>query len=624
MLLDEPTAHLDDLTEQVIVDTIADLGRRGAVVVVAHRPGVLQVADTLLRLDAPASLPAPHAPIPTPARRAATPAPARSPETRRAPGLLGAALLGGAASASGVALTATAGWLIVQASTRPAILTLLVAIVGVRAFGLARPALRYVERLRSHDAALRLLARRRVEVYESIVPLTPARLGRRRGDVLASIVDDVDAVVDRELRVRLPLRSSAVVLLLVLAVAALLLPVAALLIGLAAVLAGGGAFLLARAGAAASERSAVELRAELSTAVVESIQVADELRLWQALDGAADRVAGTSDRLGRVTVRAAAWAGGARAWVLALTGAAVAGTAVVAAGALGAGTLSGPVLALLVLTPLALAETLTPLADAGALSVRTEAAEARLARLARTAPAVRDTVATGTPVSDDLVVDRVRARWTSDGPLTGPVSLAVSPGERVAVVGSSGSGKSTLAALLLRFLDPEEGRITVGGASTRSLSLDDVRRRTGLVDDHPHVFATSLVENVRLARPAASDAEVEGALRRARLGPWLDSLPSGLDTWLGDGHAAVSGGERARIGVARSLLAGQALLVLDEPTAHLDHATATDLAAEVLTDPGSRGVVWITHTSAGLDLVDRVVDLDAVGATDSYESSGSA
>ena len=610
MLLDEPTAHLDELTEQVIVDTIADLGRRGAVVVVAHRPGVLQVADTLLRMDAPAPLPAPADPVRTPARPAAAPPTTPVAAERRAPGLVGAALLGGAASASGVALTATAGWLIVQASTRPAILTLLVAIVGVRAFGLARPALRYVERLRSHDAALRLLARRRVEVYESIVPLTPARLGRRRGDVLASIVDDVDAVVDRELRVRLPLRSAAVVLALVLAVAALLLPVAALVVGLAAVLAGAGAFLVARLGASASERAAVELRAELSTAVVESIQVADELRLWQALGRAADRVAATSDRLGRVTVRAAVWSGGARALVLVVTGAAVAATALVAAAALAAGSVSGPVLALLVLTPLALAETLAPLADAGALSVRTEAAEGRLARLARTAPAVRDTVATAVAVSDDLAVEHVRARWTSDGPLTAPASLSVAPGERVAVVGSSGSGKSTLAALLLRFLDPAEGRITLGGASTRSLSLDDVRRHTGLVDDHPHVFATSLVENVRLARPDASDAEVEGALRRACLGPWLDALPAGLDTWLGDGHAAVSGGERARIGVARSLLAGQSLLVLDEPTAHLDHATATDLATEVLTDPGGRGVVWITHASPGLDLVDRVLDLD--------------
>jgi ATP-binding cassette subfamily C protein CydCD len=178
------------------------------------------------------------------------------------------------------------------------------------------------------------------------------------------------------------------------------------------------------------------------------------------------------------------------------------------------------------------------------------------------------------------------------------------------VVGPSGSGKSTLAALLLRFLDPAEGRIELGGQRLQNLRLDDVRRLTGLVDDHPHLFGTTLAENVRLARPGATDAEIEAVLRRARLGRWLDTLPDGLETWLGDGHAAVSGGERARIGIARSLLADQPVLVLDEPAAHLDHATACELADEVLTGNRDRSVLWITHGTAGLDLVDEIVDLD--------------
>ncbi len=120
------------------------------------------------------------------------------------------------------------------------------------------------------------------------------------------------------------------------------------------------------------------------------------------------------------------------------------------------------------------------------------------------------------------------------------------------------------------------------------------------------------MENVRLARPEASDEEVEDALRQARLGAWLDSLPDGLHTWVGDGHTQVSGGERARLAIARSLLAGQPVLVLDEPTAHLDHATATELAEEILAGPRGHSVVWITHDSVGLDLVDEVLELDSL------------
>jgi ATP-binding cassette subfamily C protein CydCD len=159
--------------------------------------------------------------------------------------------------------------------------------------------------------------------------------------------------------------------------------------------------------------------------------------------------------------------------------------------------------------------------------------------------------------------------------------------------------------------------VALGGVPVRSLALDDVRRLVGLVDDDPHVFASTLAENVRLARPDADDDAVEAALRQARLGAWFDGLPDGLDTWLGDGHGQVSGGERARIGLARSMLADQPVLVLDEPTAHLDHAAAEQIAREVLGErrAGARSVLWITHGTVGLDLVDRILDITECGGS---------
>lgn len=608
VLLDEPTAHLDELTEQVIADTIAALGRRSSVVVVAHRPRLVELADRVIALPAPPAAAAPRPVRAVPPRHpAAGPADVVLGEAGEGRTLAGAAVIGALASASGVALTATAGWLIVQASTRPAVLTLLVAVVGVRAFGLARPVLRYVERLRAHDAALRLLARRRVEVYDALVPLVPARLGQRRGELLSSVVDDVDSVVDRQLRVRLPLVQLALVTTLAAIVAAVLRPeVALVVLGLGAATA--LAHLLARHGARTAEHRLVTLRATLSRTVVDALQAGEDLRMWQRALPAADQVAEVSARLGAVGATTAGWLALARAVVLAAGGAAVAATAALTAGPVASGTTSGPVMALLVLLPLALTDVALPCADAGILAARTEAAEDRLEALERTPPAVADVPGRVRPAGSDVALEDLRARWELRGRATAPVTLDLAPGERVALVGASGTGKSTVAAVLLRFLDPCGGSARLGGAELADTGPDDVRRTVGLVDDQPHVFATTLVENVRLARPEACDAEVEEALRAACLGDWLDSLPEGMGTWLGAGHAGVSGGERARIGVARSLLAAHPVLVLDEPTAHLDHATAEQLAREVLA-PRARSVLWITHGTAGRELADRTVEL---------------
>ncbi len=618
VLMDEPTAHLDELTEMVIADTIVELARTSAVVVVAHDPSIVALGEQVIALETPAPVTLTPTPPPASVRTAddtgpvrvdEEPAPVDESPPSGAPTVWRSTLTGALASASGVALTTTAGWLIVQASTRPAVLTLLVAIVAVRTFGLARPVLRYAERLGSHDAALRLLARTRVDVYDALVPLVPGRIGRQRGDVLASVVDDVDSVVDRELRVHLPVRSYLLVCVLASVVAGVLLPTTGMVV---AGLCGGGAvvaFFLARLGATRAERATVERRAQLSSAVAETLELSNELVMWQRTDAAVSAITRESEQLGAASRSAGRWTAGARAWLILATGAAIAIVATLTADAVRSGQLSGPVAALLVLLPLAMLDVALPVADAGALAARTRAAAHRLESLQNMPPAVVNNPTGAAAQSNELDVSRVSAGWGSNVALRG-VSFHLEPGTRIGVIGASGSGKTTLAALLLRFVDPFAGQIRLGGTELDRLDLDDVRSRVGLVDDDPHVFATTVVENVRLARPVATDREVEQALRQARLGPWLDTLPDGLHTWVGLGHTNVSGGERARLALARSLLADQPVVVLDEPTAHLDHATATELAHEILTGPRTRSVVWITHNPVGLDLVDSVLDLD--------------
>lgn len=615
VLLDEPTAHLDDATEDVLLRTLVDLARDRAVVVVAHSPRVVALADHLVELPAPAAAPVTAGADVRPTRpaTAAAEVDVEPPRFGERTGLL----LGAASVASGVALTATASWLITRASAEPPVLHLMVAVVGVRLFGLARPVLRYAERLVSHDAALRVLAEQRARVYDRLVPLVPGALGvagTRRGELLTAVVDDVDAEVDERLRVRQPRRTAALVAAGTLAFAALLDPLAGAVVALVCALAATAAP-LARRVARTWEPALVRDRAALSQRVEEALADGPHLVHWDRWRPALDRVDAVGRDLAVAGARSARGVAAARALPL-LAG---------AGGVLAAAALLGPrfpvgsaTLALLVMLPIALVDALTPLADAGALGVRTAAARARLDALADRPP----TVAPGgsalvVGARPGVEVDAVTAGWGGRPVLDG-LDLVLRPGEKVAVVGPSGCGKSTLAALLLRFVDPVDGAVRLGAADLRAVDPDEVRRAVGLVDDDPHVFATTVAENVRLARPDADDTEVAVALDRAGLGAWVRSLPDGLATFVGEGHADVSGGERARLALARSLLADPPVLVLDEPTAHLDTATAEAVARDVLS-AGDRTVLWITHARTGLDLVDRVVTLDA--AVDRDESA---
>ncbi|MFB9315029.1 thiol reductant ABC exporter subunit CydD, partial [Nocardioides plantarum] len=289
VLLDEPTAHVDAATEEVLLGVVRELARERLVVVVAHRPALVAAADRVVELapvtrlenlrlsgESPTAM--------TKLRRGGRsfttdvvnlPTPT-TPEIRTRARLAAATVLGVLASTAGVALTATAGWLIVRSSEHPPVLMLMVAIVGVRTFGLARPVLRYVERLVSHDAALRLLAARRVQVYDDLVPLVPGRTGRR-GDVLAAVVDDVDAVVDAVVRVRMPVATWLGTTGLVALVSALFLPAAAPVVAATGLVAGGVAWSVALVGGRRHGAARVRARATLSERALATLQDARPL-----------------------------------------------------------------------------------------------------------------------------------------------------------------------------------------------------------------------------------------------------------------------------------------------------------------------------------------------------------
>jgi ABC-type transport system involved in cytochrome bd biosynthesis fused ATPase/permease subunit len=282
-----------------------------------------------------------------------------------------------------------------------------------------------------------------------------------------------------------------------------------------------------------------------------------------------------------------------------------------------AGTLDGELLAVVVLTPLAVFEA------AGGLPVaaqRLAAARTALDRLAAVlaAPDPTPDPASPRPVGSGphtVRLETVTARWDPGRPVVDGFSLDLPPGRRVALVGPSGAGKSTVAALLVRRLDPVAGRVTLDGTDVRDVDGDALRRVVGYLDDEAYLFDTTIRENLCIARRDATAADLEAALADARLLDWVRTLPDGLDTPVGEHGTALSGGQRRRLALARLLLADFPVVVLDEPTEHLDEATAVDLSRDVLAATRGRTVLLITHRTDVLSEVDEVVRLGAVSRT---------
>ncbi|MEO3751772.1 thiol reductant ABC exporter subunit CydD [Streptomyces sp. B6B3] len=589
-----------------------------------------------------------------------------------------AIVLGALAMGSAVGLMATSGWLISRAWQQPPILYLMIAVTATRAFGIGRAVFRYAERLVGHDAVLRVLAELRVAVYLSLERLAPLRTADspaarhdtvtrrpllsapgtpgtpgtpgapatrgasgtpeapgpsgtpgegstgaarqahravRRGELLARVVDDVDALQDYFLRWLLPVAVAAVVSMAAVAFTGWLLPAAGAALAGGLLVAGVAVPALVGAVARRTERQLAPARGELASRTLDLLTGTAELTVAGALPARRAAVRAADARLTALAARSAAATalGGGLAALAA--GLSVTGAAWLGAGAVAGGDLAGVWLASVVLVPLAAFEAVEGLPLAVQHRHRVTRSAERLREILDAPAAVREPERPRSAPADPfpLVVRGLTARHPgADRPALDGVDLRLTPGRRVAVVGSSGSGKTTLAHCLVRFLDAEAGSYTLGPAAVPAADLagDDVRRVVGLCAQDAHVFDSTLGENLRLARPGADDAALRAALADARLLDWVITLPRGLDTPVGERGARLSGGQRQRLALARALLAGFPVLVLDEPAEHLDLPTADALTADLLAATEGRTTVLITHRLAGLAAVDEVLVLD--------------
>jgi ATP-binding cassette subfamily C protein CydCD len=639
LVLDEPTAGLDSDTEADLLRSLRELAV--GVLVVSHRAAVLATADRVVLIgeDEPeavtptlrqaqgsslAELATPtlrqaqgsstaqpdlvtlrqaqgaseaepptfrqaHAPsIPATGQRALLRRLfAAVPDARRR--LVAAVLLAFAATGASVALMGVSAWLLSRAAEHPPVLYLQAAAVAVRFFGISRGGFRYTERLVGHDVALRLQSALRLETYRRLARTT--LLGRRRGDLLARVIADVEAIQDLVVRVWIPFAASAGVLVVTAAILAWFSPGAAAVLLASTIVAGIAVPWLAQRASARADAAALPLRGRLADSVRELTRTAPDLLAYGA-DGASlaafERVDADLRRLSAHS----AWVRGvgSAAQVLA-AGTAVIGALVIGAGQVHDGRLAAVMLAVLVLTPLALHEALATLIAAAQTRTRARAALGRVTELLDAEPVgAGDRPSVGDAVADPrLALDGLAVGWPGGDVVLSGLDLTVAAGERVALVGPSGIGKTTVAATVLGFIPARAGTVEVQG-------------RIGYLAQDAHIFTTSIAENVRIGNRDATPSDVAGALARAGLG--LDP-----DRIVGEAGDTLSGGEARRVALSRLLVGDFQVLLLDEPTEHLDPTTATALIDDIWATTLDSPVLVITHDPGLVARCDRVVSL---------------
>ncbi|MBT1002101.1 thiol reductant ABC exporter subunit CydD [Paenarthrobacter sp. DKR-5] len=661
VLLDEPTAHLDPGTARAVERAVGSLRGRATVLLVAHDPATLALADTVLRMGPEVSGTEAQAAAgaagrdghgaPEDPRRAPAEEPRRDGGPDRTPAgqpggaevlrllagilrpglsrLAAAALFGVLASLFAVALAALSGWLIVRASQQPPILYLMTAIVGVRFFGIGRAVLRYLERLWLHDAVFTAMVQLRVRVWDSLAARGLAARRLLRGDrTLEHLIGDVDTVRDLAPRVLLPPLTAALTAAGALIATGLLLPEALpaqLLLAAVALVAAPAAALAADR---AASRAEIELRSTVLRSFAGVLAARTDLRA-NGVDAPVRRRIAATDRAATGAVqRAAAAQGLAQALLLLAGGAAALLTLAAAAPRVASGGVGGEVAAALVLMDLALTDAFAAVVPAVQLWPSLRSAAGRFAGELGPAPAAPGgTAGPAQPQAEERVpvtslsLESVAARWPDQSaPVFTGVDAEVDGPGWLALTGPSGSGKSTLLAVLLGFLPAEDGVYRINGIPVDAEDATRLRGSMAWCPQEAHLFDSSVRANLLLARPAGSapeDAELEEVLEKVGLGPVLRSMEGGLDGRIGAGGAFLSGGQRQRLAVARTLLVGADVVLLDEPTAHLDSASAASLMADLRTALAGRIVVLVSHSAPDIAADDARVELGVPAAVPS-------
>ncbi|MDO5722679.1 MAG: thiol reductant ABC exporter subunit CydC [Actinomycetaceae bacterium] len=541
---------------------------------------------------------------------------------------IAAIVLGVAGLSASIALGGTAAWLIARASQHPPVLFLQVATVGVRFFGISKAVLRYVQRLASHRVAMDGIAALRENVYLKLANSDTSHLHHlKRGELLARTGADVDAFGDLLVKSVLPAWVAACTGILTVGILAFFSPTSAAILGICLLISGVGAPLLTIRSARLAQLAEDRARSELAATTVTLLDHADELAVSGQRPSLRNRLDDIETQLRRAKDKAARPAALASVVDALAMGLAVGGAIIVSTGEHQVGLVSAVIVAVLVLTPLSSFEGTAELAPAAVQLVRSARAALRLEDLlyagdtAATKPdsglgsepgqgekTVAKTADSPLPAAH-LKASDLAVGWPQAPVVVEGLDLEIKPGKTIGIVGPSGIGKSTLAYTLAGLLPARGGKLELGGIDYRDLPAKTVSQVVSFTPEDAHVFATSVEQNLRCARADLTPEQARELLTRAGLGQWLAHLPAGLDTVLGPGATSVSGGERRRLLLARALAAPAPIMIIDEPSEHLDAATADKLMRDLLTNYRERAVIIITHRVTPLDSADEVIVL---------------
>jgi ATP-binding cassette subfamily C protein CydC len=485
--------------------------------------------------------------------------------------------------------------------------------IGVRMFAIGRTLARYAERIVSHDATFRILQRLRCWFYSHLEPLAPSRLMMfRSGDVLNRIVADINALDNLYLRVLSPSTVALLTSLLVVAFLAIFDPAIARSTALYLAIAGFGVSAAALKLGETCGREITHRTSELRVQIIDTLQGLAELLVFDPEGHHLEAAKQTSRALLKSQLRMSHIRGLSLAVITLISGLAVLTALYLAVDLVKLDLLNGANLALIALTIMAAFEAIFPLPAAYQYLGRTREAGRRLLEIVDMQPQVTypDT-SVRLSTQPGVTFENISFRYSENAAWAlKDVNLQILPGHRVAVIGETGSGKSTLIHLLVRFWNPACGHIRLAEEDIRNFSEAELRRSISVISQQPHMFNATLRENLQIARPAASDDDLLAALESSGLDEFVQSLPDGLDTWVGEAAKLLSGGQARRVALARAMLHDAPLWVLDEPTEGLDTITERKLMRVLARKTRDRTLLLITHRLVDLHWMDHIVMLD--------------